>query len=341
MYKLKNTLIKGIVTCVPNNEIKNKDFFKNRVSEYEDFINRVGIKKRKVSNGKLTTSDLCLAATKELIKNIEWEIKDIDILIFVSQSHDYNIPPTSYYIQNELGLKKETFLLDLNLGCTGWVNGLASLIPIMKSYKFKKGLLLCGETNILTDKNEQSTYLLMGDAGTSTAVEITDAIKSEIDFQFQNYGNLYDSIISPNSKAKYIQQFKDSLTRKVSLTTKMDGGKLLLFTLKNVIPSIKYFLHNHQSNVENIDFFILHQANKMFNKNIVKKLNIKESKVPYSLEDYGNTSSASIPLTICYLGYHKSVSNKTLMCSSFGVGLSIANLHFKTPQSFFTKIIHI
>jgi 3-oxoacyl-[acyl-carrier-protein] synthase-3 len=340
--ELSNARISGIVSCVPKAKEANKDFFKGSEKDFNDFVRRVGVEERRTSKGRLTSSDLCIEASNELIADLNWNLDDIDILIFVSQTQDYNTPPTSCYIQRKLGLNKKTFLLDLNLGCTGWVAGLSTTTALMKANNYSKGLLLCGETNILTDESDPASYLLMGDAGTATAIEFDSNIDSKMVFDFENYGNHYDAIISKHSKARHVQQTLDQEEGEaLSLKTVMDGQKLLVFTLRNVVPKMRDFLTELEYPLLGMDYFFFHQANKMFIDSIIKKLKLPLSKVPFSLKHFGNTSSASIPLTICCFAKNKDLSSKTIICGSFGVGLSIANLSVKLPKEFKSKLIEI
>ena len=108
----------------------------------------LGVKQNYISNPKITTLDLCHAATLNIIKALKWKPKDIDIVVFVTQTPDYLMPSCSNIIHEKLELKKRVHLLDINLGCSGYVYGLWNISSIMQDKKFKKGLLLV-ETQFL------------------------------------------------------------------------------------------------------------------------------------------------------------------------------------------------
>jgi 3-oxoacyl-[acyl-carrier-protein] synthase-3 len=111
------------------------------------------------------------------------------------------------------------------------------------------------------------------------------------------------------------------------------------FALKEVAPSIKLMLENFDINIDDIDYFVLHQANKLINESVRKKLKVTPEKVPYSIQNFGNTSSASIPLTICTCLKEKIESDQlTLLLAGFGVGFSWGSVVLKTSE-IRTKIV--
>ena len=112
----------------------------------------------------------------------------------------------------------------------------------------------------------------------------------------------------------------------------MNGNAIFEFSTSVLLPSIHQLLEESNLQVADIDHFIFHQANKMITESLRKKLGISEQKFPYSITEFGNTSSASIPLTIVtQIGSIKRISQK-IFCSSFGVGLSLANMIFDTTN---------
>lgn len=339
---ISNIRIKSIVTAVPLKKDSTSDYPYFSNEEKIQFENKIGIIEKRNSEGLLTTSDLCFSATLKLLELTRWKKEDIDILIFVSQTGDYILPPTSLILQHRLGLNSNTYLLDLNLGCTGWINGLITIASIMKSMNFKKGLLLCGETNILSDFKDKSTYPLMGDAGTATALEYQN-VSNEILFEYKNFGFLYNSIISPNSKARYFSDIKKDLSKdkKLSLQTTMNGVEVFNFTIEQVVPSLKKFFNKLAESNFQIDYVIFHQANKMIIETLRKKLGIEPNRCLNSISHFGNTSSASIPLTICLNNQNGELLNKSLLCVSFGVGMSIANMYYKISENLLTEIIEV
>lgn len=339
---ISNIRINSIVTAVPIQKDFTSDYPHFTKEEKVQFENRIGIIEKRNSGGLLTTSDLCFEAALKVFELTNWEKDEIEILIFVSQTGDFVLPPTSLILQDRLGLNTNTYLLDLNLGCTGWINGLITITSIMKSMNFKKGLLLCGETNILSEFKDKSTYPLMGDAGTASAIEFQN-LTDEILFEYKNYGFLYNSIIAPNSKAKHFSDIKKDLSKdkELSLKTTMNGLEVFNFAIEQVVPSLKIFFNKLAESNFQIDYVIFHQANKMIIETLRKKLGILPNRCLNSISHFGNTSSASIPLTICLNNQNEELLNKSLLCVSFGVGMSIANMYYKISENLLTEIIEV
>ena len=173
---VKNVRIAGISAGVPLKTINNLDI-QDLSSDYDakDFVEVTGVLERRVDD--YTTSDLCLSAAEQLIKDLEWEKKDIDAIIFVSQTTDFILPATACIIQDKLGLSKECYAEDIVLGCSGWVYGLSSLSSLMASGEIKKALLMAGDAKRRVESNDP----LFGYAGTVTALEY---VEGEEGFKF-------------------------------------------------------------------------------------------------------------------------------------------------------------
>lgn len=320
-FEIGGIQISAISACVPKKKQYTSAYEGFSSAEASSFEKHVGVVSKRNSNGKLTAADLCLAATEVLLKDITWNRSDIGLLLFVSQSPDYALPNTALLLQHKLGLNSSCICFDLRLGCTGWVTGLSVAASMMKSFSIKKALLLAGETNIIADIRDKATYPLMGDAGTATALELNNNA-SPMFLNFSSDGEQHQAIVASKSGARYIAETgnPDIL---LSMKTSMDGTSIFKYISTAVVASINSL--QQFSNKTVIDKFVFHQANKLLVESIRKKLDVDITQCPYSIEEFGNTSSASIPLTIvCRIGGTR--LPKQLMCCSFGVGLSTANV---------------
>jgi len=218
---------------------------------------------------------------------------------------------------------------DVNMGCSGYVYGLSIIAGIMAATKLKKGLLLVGDVSTLnTSYKDKSTFPLFGDAGTCTAIQFVDG--AQMNFNLQTDGSGYEAIIIRDggcrnyaSKESFdSKKYSDGIERN-RVELELDGIQVFNFSLKEVHLNILTLLEFRKNKVEEIDYFIFHQANKLINESIRKKLKIPIEKFPYSMAEYGNTSSASIPLTIlAALSENLQNQNQKLLISGFGVGLS-------------------
>mgnify|MGYP002624658084 FL=1 len=267
----------------------------------EEFIKTTGVRQKRYSND-LTTSDLCQAAAEQLISDLSWDKSEIDALIFVSQTPDYILPATSCILQDKLGLKKDCMALDISLGCSGWVYGLCTMSGLMQAGTIRKALLLAGDAR---KQAYEEPDQLFGFAGTVTALEYTGNEADSFKFNMGTDGSGYDAIIKPVGGTRN-QVTADDLVPKMcedgrmrhGFQTQMKGMDVFAFGITTAPKTIKKLAEHYGFDWTTYDYFVFHQANHKMNETIRTKLKLSEEKVPYSMMDYGNTSSASIPLTI-------------------------------------------
>ena len=307
MVKVNNVKISGIASCVPKEVINNNDLTDNF-----KLINSIGVKQRRVVLGKQSTMDLCIEAAEKLIKELHLSKESIDAVIFVSQTPEYQLPATACIIQDKLDLKNNILAYDVNLGCSGYTHGLFLASSLITS-GFQNVLLLVGDTiSEIVDKEDSSSNLLFGDAGTASV--LSKEAGSEIGFVVGNDGSGFESIILDSDKNHKTKNKSDYLT--------MKGAEVFAFTLKRIPNLIRETLNYLDLNKESINFFIFHQANLFMLKTLADNLDLGFDNFLISIDEYGNTSSASIPITICH--NRKRIlknSGKSLM-AGFGVGLS-------------------
>lgn len=339
--KFHNINIAGVSTSVPKNKIDNSkaDFFENS-EEYERFLESTGIATRyTVGETGICTSDLCFDAAERILENLCWSKESIDCLIFVTQTPDYTLPATSCILQDRLGLPKSVFALDISLGCSGWVYGLSVISGLMESGVFKRGLLLAGDTTSITKSElDRSTFPLFGDAGTATAIEFKQNA-GVMAFDFGTDGSGFESIMikdggfrNPTSNSSLIVEEKSDGKIRNDLQSILNGAEVFTFGISQAPRSVNNLLDNLNITDDKIDLYLFHQANKMMNERIKKKLKISGNKMPYSLDEFGNTSSASIILTLCK-SKGESLFNGNVIACGFGVGLSWGSVYFKLEEA--------
>lgn len=330
---IDNVQLTAIAACVPKNKESNCDY--DWISEKERalLIKTTGIECRHIAPKHITTSDMCYASAEALIKELNINRDEIEVLLFVSQSPDYFLPATSIILQDRLGLSKATMAFDIQLGCSGYVYGLSVISNLMNGGKFKKGLLLVGDKSSFSpSKTDKSTYPIFGDAGTATLLEYNPD-NEKMDFNLQSDGSGYQAIMIPDGgmRNSYTEE-SDTMVEigpgviRNKKNLMLDGIEVFNFSLREAAPNVVNLLKYNKTEITDYDFFVFHQANKLMNESIRKKLKIEPEKVPYSLKQYGNTSSASIPLTIVTELADKLKNTKTdVVLSAFGVGLSWAS----------------
>lgn len=329
--KVNNVKIKGIVCAVPK-EIMNKEKFEKHFSpkDIEKTTKMTGVRTIHIADKDTCTSDLCSLSARDLMMDIKWEPETIDALIFVSQTPDYRIPATSCIVQERLGLSTECIAFDVNLGCSGYVYGLWMASNLISSGAVKRVLLLVGDTaSKLNSPDDRSTVMLFGDAGTATALEY-DESAFEIDFVLGTDGKGKEHLIipaggfrTPVNKENLIRTALPEGGTRGENDLFMDGGEIFNFTIKRVPAILAELLTRNNLENKDIDYFVFHQANEFIIKHLAKKAQLTPQQTPISIDKYGNTSSASIPLTIVseLAGALKS-NEKKIMMVGFGVGYS-------------------
>lgn len=348
--EVKNVSIKGLSACVPQNIVDNAEDYPMKWAGYESFVSATGIAKHRNSPDNICSSDLCLNAAEQLIAELGWDKKEIDALVFVSQTPDfYNVPATSCLLQDKLGLSSNCYTLDIALGCSGWVYAMSVISSLMQNGSIKKGLLLAGDTpSKFCSKDDKSTFPLFGDAGTATALEYSEGAEP-IRFALQTDGSGYKAIII-NAGGYRVPVSKDSLEMKdhgegkmrCDLNVEMDGEDVFMFGISKAPKVIKSLAEQYGIDLSTIDLFTFHQANLFMNEKIRNKLKIDEAKVPYSIQEFGNTSCASIPLTLVTRCAEKLKAGKVQhIACGFGVGLSWGALNFVTDSIVVPKITEI
>lgn len=348
-FSTSNTRIAGMAAAVPRNEISNWDYPYLNELEKKMLIKTIGVEKKRFAPKNLTTSDLCFAAAEKLIAELNWKKNEIDVLIYVSQSKDYFLPSTACILQDRLGLSKSTMALDVGMGCSGYVYGLSIINSLMSSSGLKKGLLMVGDNSlVLCNYRDKSAFPLFGDAATVTAIEFMEGA-SPIHYDLQTDGSKHKAIIVPHgglrnlaSPASFDEvEISDGIFRS-SINTVLNGIDIFNFSISEVPASIKSFLERTKTSVTDYHYFVMHQANLLMNESIRKKLKFEPNQVPYTLSKFGNTSSASIPLTIVSELRNKiQTENLSLLISGFGVGLSWGVASIKTDKIVCPEILEI
>lgn len=337
-HLIRNVSVRGISACVPAFREDNKEIplFSNH-EESNKFIEATGVEFRHmVKSSGICTSDMCYSSSLKLLEEIGWKPEEIDCLIFVSQTPDYILPATACILQERLKLSTDCYALDISLGCSGWIYGLSVITSLISGGTMKKGLLLAGDTTTVTKSpKDKSAYPLFGDAGTATALEF-DPDAEPLMFNFGTDGKGHEAIIIPDGGFRNFvneRSFEDVEvepgTIRNRLQSILNGPAVFTFGISKAPKSVNTLLEHFGISKDEIDFFIFHQANLFMNEKIRMKLKIEPEKVPYSLREFGNTSSASIPLTIVTQKKYE-FSNKRLLVCAFGVGLSWASVIFHT-----------
>ena len=331
-HVFENIRIAGIAGAAPSKVISNKDYYERLGRKaVDDFIKLTGIERHHKSPAKQTACDLGYAAARGLLKKLDIDKEEIGGIIDVTQSGDYLEPATAFVFHKRLALPESCLAFDVNLGCSGYVNGLNIAASLLQTMEARYILLIAGDVRKRPEVAERkhpdpSNFLMPGDCATATLVERTSCHSEMVvhlysdgqDFQMlHKLGanrclDLTDEVLTTPEGVEY------SL-----LDHYMDGMGVFAFSTRRVPEAMQVFWEKTGTGAEDFAYYFFHQANGMIVKRIAKKLKLPMERVPLSLVEYGNTSSGSVPMTAVYqLGAEQSELPLPCILCGFGVGLS-------------------
>lgn len=325
----RNVGVTAAAACVPQRVSDNSslEYLLSR-EDLEKTIRAIGIERKRIAESDVCASDLCFKAAKRLFEDTNVDPASIDLLLFLSQTPDHRIPATAPILQHRLGLPRTTAALDLSLGCSGYVYALSTAFSYASMEGVQKVLLLVGETfSKIINPRDKVNIPLYGDAGTATLIEKGHFDPSTFILYSDGAGEAAVKIKGggfryPITQQSCIEYEQEDGNVRNDLQVFMDGMDVFNFAIKEVPRSIKEIVERTGRPLTDIDFIVFHQANKLMTDFFIKKLKFPLEKVPYCLQDFGNTSSASIPLTLVSCLEGKLMEKKTLILCGFGAGLS-------------------
>lgn len=315
LSKFENIGIKAISACLPQKRVSIAEYAPDLITtpkEAKRFTRSTGFANLAVTNAE-TTADLCYQATLKIFAETEYKPKDIDALLFVTQTPNWELPATSHYLQDKLGLSQNIVCFDINEGCSGYEQGLYLAATLIASEQCRNVLLLAGDTiSKITDPQDRATRLIFGDAGTASIISASD---TDMYFHINTYGDRYKAILSDKVR---VHQNEYEWGGHLHL----EGMDIMNFTLNDVPENINALLNFCGWSKDEISLYACHQANKLILMSLADKLGVSHEKLPFVAENIGNTSSASIPLMFS-CGVENGL-NRVLLCG-FGVGLACAS----------------
>jgi 3-oxoacyl-[acyl-carrier-protein] synthase-3 len=327
-------VIKGITSCLPSKKLSNEmlaEEFKDWA--IEKIYEKTGIAERSIAGVDECASDLGIIAAQKLFASGLCVREDIDFLLFCTQTPDYFLPSTACIIQEKLGLKNNCGALDYNLGCSGFVYGLAMAKGLIETGAAQNILLITAETYTkLIHPGDRSVRTIFSDGAAATLIgtehHINDAIGP---FLFGTDGKGAKNLIvmaggfrAPISTDTGIVRDEGGNIRSGQHLF-MDGPEIFNFSLKVVPSLVRQLLEKENLDMEEIDYFVFHQANKFMLESLRRKIKIPKEKFCINLEYYGNTVSSTIPMAIEIARLKNEIANgKRVMIVGFGVGYSWA-----------------
>ena len=320
MNKKSKATITAIGAYVPEDVLTNEMLEKMVNTSDEWIVSRTGIKERRIlKDPKKATSYMAIKAYENLLEQKEIDPSTIDLVIVATITPDVLVAPTGVYVATQIGATN-AFSFDLQAACSGFLYGMSLATSYIESGKYKKVLLLGSDKmSSLVDYKDRSTCILFGDGAGAVLFEPSE----------NNYG-WEDEILHSNGVGREYLQIKGggSLYPFSHKTLEngyhklyQDGKTVFKYAVLNMFEVSQKIIKKNNLKVDDIDYFIVHQANKRIIDAVSKKIGILEEKVLMNIQRYGNTTAATIPLL---LNDYKNLFKKgnKIIFVSFGGGFT-------------------
>ena len=293
---------------------------------------KTGIAERRIALGEECASDLALTAAKKLFNRGACSPKEIDYLLFCTQSPDYFLPTTACILQDKLGIPTKAGALDFNLGCSGYVYGLGLAKALIETEQAENVLLLTAETySKFIHPKDKSVRTLFGDAGAATLVRgVVGEDELLGPFVYGTDGSGAENLIVPagGMRRRAVPADEEALedddgNLRTSANLYMNGPEIFSFTLRVVPKVIQDLLARAGKGPSDIDLYVFHQANQYMLEHLRKRLGIPSEKFAVCMRRFGNTVSCTIPIALKEAAMEGRIqAGDLIMVVGFGVGYS-------------------
>ncbi|HIX15564.1 MAG TPA: ketoacyl-ACP synthase III [Candidatus Hungatella pullicola] len=311
------TRIIGTGSAVPNQIVTNDDLSKIVETSDEWIRTRTGIRERRIASAQSGTTALAIEAARKALENAHVAPEELDIIILGTSSADCCFPSGACEVQGAIGAVNAV-AFDLSAACSGFVFALNTVHSFIKAGIYKTGLVIGADTlSKLIDWTDRSTCVLFGDAAGAAVVRAEEQGIIHLEMGADgSRGNVLEC--GGRTTGNFLTGQKPELGY-----MSMEGQEVFKFAVKTVPETINRLLEESQTSKDDIKYFILHQANYRICESISKRMKISMDRIPTNLENYGNTSGASIPLLLDEMNRAGMLSRgDKLVMAGFGGGLT-------------------
>ena len=301
--------ILGTGCYAPSHTLSNDDLSTMVDTSDEWIYPRTGIKKRHISQTE-NTSELAYQAAKRALENSGVSKEDIGFIIVATCSADHIMPSVACMLQKQLGLSEQVMAFDMNAACTGFVYALSIANAMLATRPDKLALVIGAEVfSKMLDYTDRSTCILFGDGAGAVVAK-------------HNPNARFYEVISSRGDVEAVHQEPSYC--------KMNGQEVFKFAVESPVQSIKQVLSDLDDTIDQMDYILFHQANARIISSISKRLKIKEEQLYSNIEEYGNTSAASIPIMLDEMN-QKGLLKKgmKLLLVGFGAGLTWGTIYLE------------
>ena len=306
--------IEAIEYYLPERFMTSGDLASNFGFDLQFVEEKIGVKRIYIAGENEKTSDMAVAAIKKLFEKRPDIKEKIEVIAVCTQTPDYQLPHTSALVQKKLGLGMDIACFDIGLGCSGFVYGLSVVKAFMEENEMEYGILVTAETySKIINERDKNTKPLFSDAAAATLIG-REPYLTPLKFTFGTNGNGYDSLILRNQDYLF-----------------MDGRGIFEFVATIVPEDLRRCFEINHLGINEIDYFVFHQASNFMVDTISKKLGLSNDKrIIKCIDRFGNTVSSSIPIAITTMLDNSNHKNQKILISGFGVGLSWASTILST-----------
>lgn len=316
--------ITAVASATPKRVVTNDDLSQLMDTSDEWIRTRTGIECRHISSGQ-NTSDLAAQVGKKLLAKSGWAADKMDLIIVATMSPDSYTPSTAALVQGKLGAKNAV-AFDVSAACSGFVYALTVAGSLLKTPRFNHAMVIGSEVlSKIIDWKDRTTAVLFGDGAGGVLLTATN------DHHFlggglASYGQLNDKIIA--GQTAVTTDFPGPVSKLTPFV--MDGRAVYKFATHEVPASIKRAVAQAGLSLDQVDHFVLHQANARIIRQVAKRLEQPMTKFPINIDEYGNTSAASEPILLAEC-IEKGVINRgeTVALAGFGGGLTTGTVVIK------------
>jgi len=336
IVRVENVRLAGLASAVPDFvRTVDDDVERFQSEDFRKIGESIGVTSRRIAPDGVCSSDLCVAAAERLLDELNWDRESIQALLFVTQTPDFRAPATACTLQSRLGLPTNCAAMDINLGCSGYVYGLATAAQFVQGMangqeNGGRVLLLVGDTiTHFVSPDDRATAPLFGDAGSATALEFSSSAEPIV-FSLGTDGRGLNHLIVPAGGARQprteetgIRTVRESGNIRSDEDMYMNGAEVFSFALQEVPKMVRSTLAEAGWTIDEVDGVVMHQSNGIMLKHLRKRLKVDEDNFVIALEGYGNASCASIPLAMTHQWAQTGLRQKRrLVLAGFGLGWS-------------------
>lgn len=341
--EFNNISIAALAAAVPDHIQSLEDAATIDPAQVRSFQRHTGVMQRHISIIKQTSLDLGCAAAHKALQKAQWDASCVDGLVFLSQTPDFNAGTGNAFLAHYvLGLREDVLAFDIPLACSSFPYGLSVCSSLLQQTSINRMLMISGDTqwHFYDDGIPVAApdgRFMFGEAATAVLLEKNEN-SSPIHISLYTDGSGYRYLFNPLGGCRNAWEKQQAFivpNGDIHIPSGkfgyMDGIEITSFSTTKVVSDIQKFIESESMSITDFDAVILHQANKQIVKTISKRLKLDASTVPLSLDRYGNTSGASVPLTIADAFAGSEKENLSLLLSAFGTGLSwgIATLNIR------------